>query len=54
MEKIEYFPRKKLFEDVQELVASFYSTGDYFTNQSSLYSSILSEDGIKDEFFFRC
>lgn len=52
MEKIEYFPRKKLFEDVQELVASFYSTGDYFTNQSSLYSSILSEDGIKDEFFF--
>lgn len=52
MEKIEYFPRKKLFEDVQELVASFYSTGDYFTNQSSLYSSILSEEGIKDEFFF--
>lgn len=52
MEKKEYFPRKKLFEDVQELVASFYSTGDCFTNQSSIYSSILSEDGIKDEFFF--
>lgn len=31
MEKIEYFPRKKLFEDVQELVASFYSTGDCLT-----------------------
>ena len=52
MEKIDYFPRKKLFEDVQELVASFYSTGDYIMNQSSFYSSILSEEGIKDDFYY--
>ena len=52
MEKIEYFPRKKFFEEVQELVATFYSTGDYLTNQSSLYSSMLSDSKIKDDFYY--
>ena len=53
MEKTEYFPRKKLFEEVQDLVASFYSKGNsYLTEQSSIYNSMLSAEGIRDDFYY--
>ena len=46
MDKVEYFPRKKLFEESQDLVATFYSTGDY------LYASMLTQENEKDEFYY--
>lgn len=52
MDKAQYFPRKKLFEEVQELVATFYSSGDYMTDQASDYATMLDADGGKDEFYY--
>ncbi|NTW70636.1 MAG: hypothetical protein HGA49_00120 [Eubacteriaceae bacterium] len=52
MEKAEYFPRKKLFEEVQDLISTFYSTGDYFSEQVSNYESMLSRSGERDEFYY--
>ena len=52
MEKEEYFPRKKLFEDAQDLISTFYSTGDYFSEQVSNYESMLSRSGETDEFYY--
>ena len=52
MDKIEYFPRKKLFEESQDLVATFYSTGDYISNESSEYASMLAQDSKKDDFYY--
>jgi len=52
MDKTEYFPRKKLFEEVQELAATFYSTGDYLTDEASEYATMLDEAGNRDEFYY--
>lgn len=52
MEKAEYFPRQKFFEDVQELVATFYPKGDFLTENSLFYSSKLWNEGVKDDFYF--
>lgn len=52
MDKIEYFPRKKLFEESQDLVATFYSTGDYISENKSEYSTMLTRENEKDEFYY--
>lgn len=52
MDKVEYFPRKKLFEESQDLVATFYSTGDYLSDNSSEYASMLAQENEKDEFYY--
>ena len=52
MDKVEYFPRKKLFEESQDLVATFYSIGDYLSEDASEFASMLSQENEKDEFFF--
>lgn len=52
MDKVEYFPRKKLFEESQDLVATFYSTGDYLSDNSSEYASMLTQENEKDEFYY--
>lgn len=52
MEKAEYFPRKKLFEEAQDLVATFYSTGDYISENASEYASMLTKEDEKDEFYY--
>lgn len=54
MDKIEYFPRKKLFEESQDLIASFYSKGSYASEQVFEISSMLNEneDNEKDRFFY--
>ena len=52
MDKAEYFPRKKLFEEAQDLVATFYSTGDYISENASEYASMLTKEDEKDEFYY--
>lgn len=52
MDKVEYFPRKKLFEEAQDLVATFYSTGDYISENASEYASMLTQENEKDEFYY--
>lgn len=52
MDKVEYFPRKKLFEESQDLVATFYSTGDYLSDNSSEYASMLTQENDKDVFYY--
>lgn len=52
MEKEGYFPRKRLFEEVQDLVAAFYSTGDYISDHVSEYATMLAREGQKDEFYY--
>lgn len=52
MDKAEYFPRKKLFEESQDLVATFYSTGDYISENASEYSTMLTDGSEKDEFYY--
>lgn len=52
MDKVEYFPRKKLFEESQDLVATFYSTGDYIAENASEYASMLTKENEKDEFYY--
>ena len=52
MDKVEYFPRKKLFEESQDLVATFYSTGDYISEKASEYTSMLTKENEKDEFYY--
>ena len=48
MNKYEYFPRKKLFEESQDIVATFYSKGDYISNSTSEYSTMLTVQNDKD------
>lgn len=52
MEKENYFPRKRLFEESQDLVATFYSTGDYLSENASEYSTMLTRENEKDEFYY--
>lgn len=52
MDKVEYFPRKRLFEESQDLVATFYSTGDYISDMTSEYNSMLTQNNEKDEFYY--
>lgn len=52
MDKYEYFPRKKLFEESQDLVATFYSTGDYISDSASDYSTMLDARNEKDVFYY--
>lgn len=52
MDKIEYFPRKKLFEESQDLIASFYSKGSYASEQIYEMSTMLNESNEKDYFFY--
>lgn len=53
MEKKEYFPRKKLFEESQDLIATFYSKGEFFSQNLSKYSTMLSsENDQKDDFYY--
>lgn len=52
VDKVEYFPRKKMFEESQDLVATFYSTGDFISENASEYVSMLTEEGEKDEFYY--
>lgn len=52
MDKVEYFPRKRLFEESQDLVATFYSTGDYISENVSDYATMLTKEDEKDEFYY--
>ena len=52
MDKVEYFPRKRLFEESQDLVATFYSTGDYISENASEYATMLTKENDKDEFYY--
>lgn len=52
MDKCEYFPRKKLFEESQDLVATFYSAGDYISESASEYATMLTGENMKDDFFY--
>lgn len=52
MDKYDYFPTKRLFEESQDLVATFYSTGDYISETSSDYATMLSQEDIKDDFYY--
>lgn len=52
MDKVEYFPRKRLFEESQDLVATFYSTGDYISENVSEYATMLTKEDEKDEFYY--
>lgn len=52
MDKVEYFPRKKLFEESQDLVATFYSTGDYISENASEYGTMLTDESEQDEFYY--
>ena len=52
MNKYEYFPRKKLFEESQDIVATFYSKGDYISNSTSEYSTMLTVQNDKDVFYY--
>lgn len=52
MNKAEYFPRKRLFEESQDLIATFYSTGEYISSELSEFSSMLTYDKKKDEFYY--
>ena len=39
-------------EEVQDLVATFYSTGDYISENASEYASMLTKEDEKDEFYY--
>ena len=52
MDKNEYFPRKQLFEQSQDLIATFYSKGQYLSENTSEYNSMLSQEGSQDEFYY--
>lgn len=52
MDKENYFPRKRLFEESQDLIATFYSTGDYISDSASELSSMLAQDIEKDVFYY--
>lgn len=50
--KADYFPRKTFFEEAQELIATFYSTGDYISEYTDDYASMLTAEGKQDEFYY--
>lgn len=54
LDKIEYFPRDKFFIEVQDLVSSFFSKGNYFNNETSSFDSFLSTEKKSDNDFFNC
>lgn len=51
-EKEIYFPREKFFVEAQDLIASFFSTGNYFTENIEKAESYLSTEENKNDFFY--
>lgn len=52
MDKENYFPRKRLFEESQDLIATFYSTGEHISDITSEFASMLAQDTEKDVFYY--
>lgn len=52
-EKLEYFPRKAMFEEAQDLIATFYSSSEKnFTEEKLDTATFLDEDGNVDTFYY--
>ena len=51
-EKEIYFPRERFFVEAQDLISSFFSTGNYFTEEIEKTQSYLSAEGKQDDFFY--
>jgi hypothetical protein len=44
LDKLNYFPRRNIFEETQHLVASFFSAGDYQTDYDDITKSLLTDE----------